>query len=135
MRLLETSGLTASAGAMGFAVPPGFVASLQTQPRELMSIQLDSITVAHRLSLREPLGPSVSCSREIFAEVQVGARTVPRSLKPGRFGYSALSRHFTVSLDHQRDSVQRPPTSAVLRAYTTQEITRPINRGMHRQTT
>lgn len=99
---------------MGFAVPPGFVASLQTQPRELMSIQLGSITVADRLSLRGPSGPSVSCSREIFAEVQVGARTVPRSLKPGRFGYSALSRHFTTSLDHQRTSVQRDVVGTVI---------------------
>lgn len=74
---------------------------------ELMLIQLGWITVADRLNLRGPSGPSVSCSRKIFAEVQVGARTVPRSLKPGRFGYSALSRHFTASLDHQWGSVQR----------------------------
>ena len=94
---------------MGFAVPPGFAASLQTRPRQLMSTQLGWITVADRLSLRGPSGLSVSCSREIFTEAQVGAPTVPRSLAPGRFGYSALSRQFTISVDHQRTSVQRTP--------------------------
>src|SRR5215469_11712480 len=53
---IGTVGLDASAGAMGFAVPPGFVASLQTRPRQLMSTQLGWITVADRLSLRGPLG-------------------------------------------------------------------------------
>ena len=107
MRPLAAVGLDASAGAMGFAVPPGFVASLQTRPRQLMSIQLGWITVADRLSLRRPSGLSVSCSREIFAEVQVGARTVPRSLEPGCFDYSALSQHVDSSVDDQRTSVQR----------------------------
>lgn len=98
---------------MGFAVPPGFVASLQTRPRQLMSIQLGWITVADRLSLRRPSDLSVSCSREIFAEVQVGARTVPRSLEPGCFAYSALSQHFDSSVDDQRTSVQRPHSGSL----------------------
>jgi hypothetical protein len=61
-----------STGAMVFAVPPGFVARVSTQPLVL--------TFGRGLSLHGPEGLSVSSSRVIFAGAQNGARTVPRSL-------------------------------------------------------
>lgn len=69
-----------STGAMVFAVPPGFVARVSAQPQDLTCSQFGSFTVASRLSLHGPTGLSVSSSRVIFAGVQDGARTVPRSL-------------------------------------------------------
>jgi hypothetical protein len=67
-------------GAIVFAVPPGFAAALRAQPSELTGGQLDPFTGARRLSLG-PEDPSVSSSRVIFDGPQVGAHTIPRSLR------------------------------------------------------
>jgi hypothetical protein len=82
-----------SAGAIVFAVPPGFVARVSAQPHDLTFGQVGSITTASRLSLHGPEGRSVSSSRVIFAGATGRGSHCPPIALPAPSSYSSLSQH------------------------------------------
>jgi hypothetical protein len=82
-----------SAGAIVFAVPPGFVARVSAQPHDLTFGQVGSITTASRLSLHGPEGRSVSSSRVIFAGATSRGSHYPPIALPAPSSYSSLSQH------------------------------------------
>jgi hypothetical protein len=82
-----------SAGAIVFAVPPGFAARVSAQPHDLTFGQVGSITTASRLSLHGPEGRSVSSSRVIFAGAAGRGSHCPPIALPAPSSYSSLSQH------------------------------------------
>ena len=117
-----------SAGAMVFAVPPGFVARVSAQPQGLTLGQIGSFTVASRLSLHGPNGLSVSSSRVIFVGARGGALTVSRSLCP----HHPATRPFHWICSTESTSVRVPTATAsciVIGAWLARGAALPMVRG------